>query len=459
MKKQKRWLCGALAMIIAFCALPGTNIQKTEAASKNYVVVLDPGHGGGETGAWGTHTINGKRTTYKEEEINWKISQYTKQALSNYSNIKVYLTRTEKQYMSITGRVSMASLLDADLLVSQHINSVGSSSARGASVMISKGTYRSYLHTKEKLFGSYVMEELGKLGIYKRFPSTGGMEYRMSENGSRYPNGAARDYYGIVARSVESNLPGVIIEHAFVSNKSDVQNFLSSDAKLKKLGQADAKAIVRYFNAQSADGGTVVKPTPTVQAKWIKKNNKWYYRKSDNTYAKGWLTLGSEKYYLNSSGIMQTGWEKINGSWYYFTTSGVMKKGWLTSNGKRYYLTSSGKMAKGLQTINGRVYYLSPSASGKYPEGARVTGWKKLNNKWYYLAVGGAPVGWKKISSKWYYFANNSVMKTGWITDKGKHYYLRKSPSTKSGQMYAGTTVRISGKNYKFNSSGACTNY
>lgn len=458
MKKQKRWLCAAMAMIIAVGALPVTNIQKTEAA-KQHVVVLDPGHGGGEAGAWETHIINGKKTIYKEEEINWKISQYTKQALSNYSNIKVYLTRTKDQYMTITNRVDMASSKDADLLVSQHINSVDSSSARGASVMISRGTYRDYLHKKEKLFGSYVMDELGKLGIYKRFAYDGGMEYRMTENGSRYPNGGLRDYYGIVARSVEKNLPGVIIEHAFISNKSDVQKFLSSNAKLKKLGQADARAIVRYFNAQGSEDGVTVPVKPQVEAKWIKKGSKYYYRKSDNTYAKGWLTLGKKKYYLNSSGVMQTGWKKIGGSWYYFTSSGAMKKGWLTSNGKRYYLTSSGKMAKGLQNIKGKVYYLSPKKTSKYPEGARVTGWKKVKKKWYYLAAGGAKTGWKKINAKWYYFADNAVMKTGWVKDKRKHYYLRKRPSSRAGQMYANTTVRISGKNYKFNSSGACINY
>lgn len=56
----------------------------------------------------------------------------------------------------------------------------------------------------------------------------------MSENGSTYPNGKARDYYGIVAQSVEQNIPGVIVEHAFVSSPYDAVNFLSTNAKLKK---------------------------------------------------------------------------------------------------------------------------------------------------------------------------------------------------------------------------------
>lgn len=50
----------------------------TTATTSKYVVVLDPGHGGNESGAGAVH--NGK--VYKEEEINWKIANYTMQALS-----------------------------------------------------------------------------------------------------------------------------------------------------------------------------------------------------------------------------------------------------------------------------------------------------------------------------------------------------------------------------------------
>ena len=74
------------------------------------------------------------------------------------------------------------------------------------------------------------------------------MEYRLSSDGSVYPNGARRDYYAIVAQSVQQDLPGVIIEHAFVSSPSDAYNFFRTNSQLKKLGQADARAIVRYFN-------------------------------------------------------------------------------------------------------------------------------------------------------------------------------------------------------------------
>ena len=245
MKKGKKILSILLAASVGVTGLIGSSTvygaQKTETKQK-YVVVLDPGHGGNESGAYAVH--NGK--VYREEEINWKISNYTMQALRKSQDIEVHLTKTQNETLSLYSRVMAAKQYKADLLVSQHINDSESSSPNGASVMISRGTYRPEIAAKEKLFGSYVLEELGKLGIRRRFPETGGMEYRMSENGSTYPNGQARDYYGIVAQSVEQNLPGVIIEHAFISSPSDAYNFLRSDAKLKKIAQADANAIIRY---------------------------------------------------------------------------------------------------------------------------------------------------------------------------------------------------------------------
>ena len=250
MKERKRWLSMVLSLVMAVCCFFSplmVQAEETETFTKKKVVVLDPGHGGREAGSYAVH--NGH--VYREEEINWKIAQYTMQELKKYPDIEVYLTKSKKQTMSLVSRVGKAKSYDADLLVSQHVNDGGSPYPKGASVLISRGTYRPYLAEREKLFGKCVIRELRKLGITRRYPSTGGMEYRMTEDGSRYPNGAKRDYYGIVAQSVEQNIPGVIIEHAFITNASDAGNYLRTNKQLKKLGQADARAIVQYFNKVS----------------------------------------------------------------------------------------------------------------------------------------------------------------------------------------------------------------
>lgn len=54
-----------------------------------FVVVLDPGHGGKDSGA--TSSFNGK--SYIEKNLNLKIAQYCKAELEAYSNVDVYMTR------------------------------------------------------------------------------------------------------------------------------------------------------------------------------------------------------------------------------------------------------------------------------------------------------------------------------------------------------------------------------
>ncbi len=429
-------------LLVAFLFLTGGlfGLPCQEAPAAVQTVVLDPGHGGGETGAWGTYG----GVTYKEEEINWKISNYTMQALAEYSGVKVYLTRSQNQYMGVSARAERAAALGADLLVSQHINSATSSTAHGASVMISKGTYRPYLAQKERAFGAQVMQELGALGIYRRFPETGGMEYRMSENGSKYPNGGLRDYYGIVARSVELNLPGVIIEHAFVSNYNDVMSFLSTDAKLKKLGQADARAIAKYLNLQFKKDG------------WVQENGHWYYYVNGKVKT-GWITEGNSRYYCNEKGVMQTGWLLYSGAWYYLhPESGKMAADEILQlGGDIYYQQADGTRKTGFTWVRGYCYYFTPG-SGKAHKGwlKSINGnWRYMGtktgrmtrnqlftqqNKHYYVAKNGiaAQNAWATINGKKYYFRSDCSAATGWFSVKGKRYLANANGQILTNQLY-----------------------
>ena len=66
------------------------SVQNLAKASGTTVIVLDPGHGGHDGGA--SSSFNGK--TYLEKELNLKIAQYCKAELETYSNVKVYMTRS-----------------------------------------------------------------------------------------------------------------------------------------------------------------------------------------------------------------------------------------------------------------------------------------------------------------------------------------------------------------------------
>ena len=257
------------------------------------------------------------------------------------------------------------------------------------------------------------------------------MEYRMSENGSTYPNGQARDYYGIVAQSVEQNLPGVIIEHAFISSPSDAYNFLRSDAKLKKIAQADANAIIRYCKQLpekiSSDTGN-----GSGEHGWKKVNGEYYFYKNGIKQTHRLLHLKSGIYYVDKDGKRRYGWKVIDGQTYYFQKNGKAALGWMQKNGHWYFFNAtSGFLYKDIMLIDGegKIYIFDK-------DGKRYDGWCTYKgNKYYIDETGSAHTGWIKIKGKWYYFHKRTAV------------------------MYKNCTVQNSkGIKYTFNSKGVCTN-
>lgn len=86
-----------------------------------------------------------------------------------------------------------------------------------------------------------------------------------------------------------------------------------------------------------------------------------------------------------------------------------------------------------------------------YTNGTVKTGWLQDKEKWYYLDVKGImQIGWVQVASKWYFLNDSGVMQTGWLRDKNKWHY-----HADSGAMYASTCLMINSKWYCFDKSGA----
>ena len=366
---MKKKITALLAGLLLFSLLPFGSARAVQAADSpspsKYIVVLDPGHGGYDSGC--TYTYSGK--TYLESDINWKIALYCRQALLKEDNIKVYLTRQKNTCPGVAERPEIAAAKNADLLVSLHINDAGSSSstAHGCMVCVAKGTWRSYLAKKEAAFTDYVIKELNAIGIstWSAVASNNGKYYRMGDDGSTYPNGGVRDYYGVVAHSIELDLPGVIIEHGFLSNASETANFFSSNAKLKRIGYADAAAIVSYFKSKAADpdyGKEDDRP-----AEWVKIGGKYYYRREDGSYQpQGFFTVDGKIYYIKADGSRASKFCRIKGKYYYFGTDGAAYVGRKVIDGVTYIFNSKGVMRFGwIRSSYGNYYFTYPKGHEK----------------------------------------------------------------------------------------------
>ena len=90
-----------------------------------------------------------------------------------------------------------------------------------------------------------------------------------SEANEKYENGELADYYAIIRGGVLKDIPTVLVEHAFVDDDSDFENYLSSDAKLKVLAEADAKGIARYYQLTTEDGKKAESPLENYKEKIV----------------------------------------------------------------------------------------------------------------------------------------------------------------------------------------------
>lgn len=441
--------------------------RSRQAKKSNVVVVLDPGHDSSHTGASG-HGV-------REEVATLKIAQYCKQELEQYGGVTVYMTRTSAacpypetigvskgNIKDIEKRVQWAASKGASSFVSFHLNSA-SAAAKGAEV------YYPSSSGEGKALAQKIQNELTALGLNDRKVKKG-------------------DTYAVIKNSMRNGFPGLIIEHAFVSNSGDASKYLSSDAKLRSLGVADATGIAKYYGLSKGEwefingkwkwkessGKYVVNSWKLIADKWYHFDKSgymqtgwqyldgyWYYLNGSGAMLTGWQFIDGCWYYLNGSGAMQTGWQYLDGHWYYlnrsgamltglqkignqtcyFNSSGWMLTGWQEIENIKYYFNGSGYMLKGEQNIGGTKWYLDEQT------GALHIGWRILENKWfYYNSYGYKTTGWQYVGGRWYYMNGKGEMLTGWQKVGNSWYYLNRSGAMLTGwQLIGGHWYYLSG--------------
>ena len=428
-----------------------------QTRNTNLVVALDPGHDSSHAGA----SANGVR----EEVLTLKIAQYCKAELENYAGVSVYMTRTSaacphpggSSAKDIEQRVADAAKAGASIYVSIHLNSSKSSSAKGAEVIYPNLSWKPQVGADGKRLAKLIEDELVGIGLERR-----AIYSKNTTIGETYEDGSISDYFTVQISAKEHGIPGIIVEHAFVTNSSDVNNYLNNEAGLKKLGVADATGIAKYFGLEKEG--------------WQKDSKGWWYQSGSGYLKNQWALINGNWYYFDSDGYMRTDWQKIKGSWYYLgcTNDGAMKTGWQKIKGSWYYLgdANDGAMKTGWEYINGFWYNFGKAGDGSMKtgwykpnenwyylggseDGRMQTDWKKIDNSWYYLGGtddGYMRTGWQKLGDVWYYLgdANDGAMKTGWKKISGSWYYLG---DANDGAMKTGWEY-INGFWYNFGKAG-----
>ncbi len=191
-----------------------------DSSSSSLKVCLDAGHGGSDSGATSGSAV--------EKTINLKLTLGVGSRLKDMG-AKVYYTRTDDTYVSLTDRTDYAKNKGCNLFISLHCNS-GSSDAKGTEVYYS------------------IQSSCARPNLAAKISSAVSNALGTTNRGAKTRTGDSGDYYSVIRTSAAKGIPGLIVEHGFISNSSDRAGLLDSDT-LEDIEKAEAKAI--YNNWKS----------------------------------------------------------------------------------------------------------------------------------------------------------------------------------------------------------------
>ena len=177
----------------------------------DHIVVIDPGHGGIDTGTSGGG--------FHESHINLAVVKYLKELLDEQENWKVYYTRLNNTLPDLSTRVEFANALHADMLISVHCNHNPVSAVNGVEVLYSK------VQGAEDVFNSRALAEICSSYVTE---ATGLKERPLVD---RSTNLHIIKY---------CTMPMALIEFGYMSNKKDLSVITTEEGQ-----RACAEAIYR----------------------------------------------------------------------------------------------------------------------------------------------------------------------------------------------------------------------
>lgn len=227
-------------------------------------IVVDPGHGGKDTGAIGTHVIGGKKVELREKDVVLKVAKELHDRLrAAYPDKRVLMTRTGDSYPTLEDRVAFAHSLpladnEAVIFVSVHANASFNKSARGFEVWYLSPEYRRTVVDSTRYSDSAEVLPIINAMMEEEFTTESvliarSVLARIDEAiGAQSPSRGVKAEQWFVVRN--ARMPSVLIELGFVTNKEDAA-LLSDPSYLRKLSDAIYTGIADYVSAFEHSGG------------------------------------------------------------------------------------------------------------------------------------------------------------------------------------------------------------
>jgi N-acetylmuramoyl-L-alanine amidase len=233
-----------------------TSQQERKKAKQQFVIALDPGHGGRDPGAIG------KRGT-REKDIALAVAKKMKTLINRTPGYRAVLTRDADRYVTLRNRVKKARQAEADIFISLHADSFHKSNVKGASVyalslsgasseaarIIAKKENSSdliggiSLDDKDDLIAS-VLLDLSQTATIQDSLELGSDVLSYLGKVSRLNNRRVQQAGFAVLKAPD--MPSILIETAFLSNPSEEKK-LRSPRHQQKLAKAVFSGIRNHL--------------------------------------------------------------------------------------------------------------------------------------------------------------------------------------------------------------------
>ncbi|ETI61267.1 N-acetylmuramoyl-L-alanine amidase [Marinomonas profundimaris] len=248
---------------------PATIVKSLANLSKekrDIVIAIDPGHGGKDPGALGQYKV-------REKDVVLSIGKELANRINAVDGFKAVLTRSTDTFLQLRDRSRVARDANADLMISIHADAFTKSSARGASVWAlslsgkssEMGRWLAQQENSADLVGGISLDDKDQLLAEVLLDMSMNSTIQMSLNIGKSVLGEMRGVAVLHKNSVQQagfvvlkspDIPSILIETGFVSNKTEAKN-LSSRTYRVKLAASISKGVIDYFVKNAPDGTLV----------------------------------------------------------------------------------------------------------------------------------------------------------------------------------------------------------
>ena len=261
-------------LLAALIFLIGTDFAQAAGRKTDFVLVIDPGHGGHDAGASGNFS--------KEKDINLDVAlEFGRLVQANCPRVKVIYTRRTDVFIPLQTRADIANRNKADLFISVHTNSLpGGKIAYGAETY-TLGMARAEANLEvAKRENSVIVYEKNYQQTYAGFDPNKTESYIIFELlqdkhmkqsvelaraiQQQYVSYAGRKNKGVHQAGFlvlrQTSMPAVLTELGFISTPAE-ERFLNSRNGIKKMGRSLYNGFRTYYDRHLALTGQAQAPS------------------------------------------------------------------------------------------------------------------------------------------------------------------------------------------------------